>query len=328
MNETTRLPTSVTAAAFSSGVIASTLTPFSETGSIETDAITHQAHRLAKIDGILGIAVNTTIREREVLGQTERTQIIRRTREALGPDQLLLACVGALSDDVADEVRACAEVGANAVITFPPSWRDGSGAPALEDHLAQLKACADGLSLPIIAAIGDGHRHPNGNCPELARLARDSRQIIGVDMGIQDNVLHYDQAYYALKTIDRPLACLPSSEAALFHNLNTGADGVISCLAYVAPHEVSALYRATKAGLTHEAQALHNKLAPLIALISGRDKLTREMVLRQIAHSRGLLLSTGARGVSRELDPATIQTIERTLDEIALTPIKWVYPRP
>lgn len=55
------------------------------------------------------------------------------------------------------------------------------------------------------------------------------------DMRADDSVLNYDHNHYVLKSFDRPLACLPSSEAALFHNPNTGADGVLSCLALIAP---------------------------------------------------------------------------------------------
>ncbi len=159
MSETTSLPISMTAAVFTSGVIASNLTPFSQKGTVEFDAITHQAHRLTKIKGILGIAVNATIRERQSLSQTERFEIIRRTREALKSDQLLLACVGALSVDMVGEVAASTKVGANTVITFPPSWCVGPDAWALEDHLAQLRHLADNLPLPVIAAIGEGHPH-------------------------------------------------------------------------------------------------------------------------------------------------------------------------
>jgi dihydrodipicolinate synthase/N-acetylneuraminate lyase len=315
----------ITAKSFSGGVIASTLAPFAEDGSLLVEDIADPARRLARIEGILGIAVNTTARERETRTEIERLQVVRQTREALGLGQILLACVGPLSEAVTDEVDGCKGAGADAVITFPPHWREGAGAPVFEDHLMQLIDLADGLALPIIVAHG-GHEagQYHEKTGQITALARTSQKVIGVDMGTHDNVLHYDQAYYALKTIDRPLACLPSSEAALFHNLNTGADGVLSCLAYIAPHEVAALYRATKTGRFCEAQALHNRLSPLIGLISGHDRTTREMVLRHIAHRRGLLASNDARGIDRPLDLPLVRRIEQTLQDIALEHINWV----
>lgn len=195
---------------------------------------------------------------------------------------------------------------------------------ALQDHIGQLVTLADGLSLPVIAACCGSTANTPQELPEIVALVHSCQAVIGVQMGARNNVLEYDQAYYKLKGVDRPLACLPSSEAALFHNLNTGADGVISYLAYLAPHEVAGLYRATRDGRYYDAQALHNRLVPLIGLISGHDKLTRELVFRYIAHSRGLLASRDARNVSTSLDQTHVETIESTLGEIALNPIKWV----
>ncbi len=143
-------------------------------------------------------------------------------------------------------------------------------------------------------------------------------------MGHDDNVLRYDQDYYALKSVDRPLSCLPSSEGALFHNLNTGGDGVLSSLAYVAPHEVAALYKACRDGRFHQAQAIHNRLAPLVTLLNGHDTNTREMIYREAAHLRGLLASTQARGLNTPLFPNLIASLQTTLDDIALKPISWV----
>ncbi len=143
-------------------------------------------------------------------------------------------------------------------------------------------------------------------------------------MGVHDNVLAYDQDYYALKSIGRPLACLTSSKGALFHNLNTGGDGVLSCLAYIAPHEVSALYQATRAGDFPLAQAIHNRLAPLISLLDGHDRATHEMIFREAAHLRGLLAAPAARDLPAPLDQAIRTRLETTFDNIGLTPIRWV----
>lgn len=143
-------------------------------------------------------------------------------------------------------------------------------------------------------------------------------------MGDDDNVLRYDQDYYTLKTADRPVASLASSEGALFHNLNTGGDSILSSLAYVAPHEVSSLYDASRSGRIHETQALHNQLTPLIDLLNGHDQNTREMTYRQIAHARGLLASASARGISDPLCPQFSAGLHKTLDEIALKPISWI----
>ncbi|MDF1670222.1 MAG: dihydrodipicolinate synthase family protein [Roseovarius sp.] len=314
----------ITASSISGGIFVSTLTPFSEYGTILFDAITDQARRLARIDGVLGIAVNTTVRERLTLSAEERFEIIRRTRAGLGASQLLLCCVGELSEAVNDDVRACQEAGADAIITFPAKWEQGYEDQPLEQRLAALADLANQLPLPVIVALGKGDTRRPALSDEITALARHSDNLIGFDMGADDNVLQYDQDYYALKSVDRPLACIPSSDAALFHNLNTGGDGVLSSLAYIAPHEVATLYQAAQNGGTYDAQAIHIRLAPLIALLSGHDPHTREMIYRAAAHHRGLLVSPDARGLSKPLCPNIRTQFHKTIDDIGLKPISWM----
>ena len=94
----------LTASSLSGGILVSTLTPFDDYGAVFCDPITDQARRIAAIDGVLGIAVNTTIRERETLSLKEQLDVIKCTAKGLKTDQLLLACVGELSEDSLDEV--------------------------------------------------------------------------------------------------------------------------------------------------------------------------------------------------------------------------------
>ncbi|MDF1670249.1 MAG: dihydrodipicolinate synthase family protein [Roseovarius sp.] len=314
----------VTATSISGGIFVSTLTPFDEQGEVLFDAIADQAKRLAQIEGVLGIAVNTTVRERLTLSGEERLEIIRSTRKGLKPGQLLLCCVGELSDAVIEHVADCKAAGADAVITFPAKWEQGYEDQSLQQRLATLADLTDQLPLPVIVALGKGDNRRPALSDEITALARYSDKVIGFDMGADDNVLHYDQDYFALKSVDRPLACLPSSEGALFHNLNTGGDGVLSCLAYVAPHEVSALYRASREGCFPEAQAIHNRLSPLILILNSHDAETREMIYRAAAHHRRLLVSPDARGISKPLCPNLKTQLHKTIDDIGLKPISWM----
>ena len=76
------------------GIIASTLTPFDEAGDVMSKSITDQARRLTQIDGVIGIAVNTSLRERPTLTPEERLEVIRCTRKGLKNGQILVSCVG------------------------------------------------------------------------------------------------------------------------------------------------------------------------------------------------------------------------------------------
>lgn len=310
--------------ALAGGIIASTLTPFDDAGDVLCSSITDQARRLTRIDGVIGIAVNTTVRERLTMTPDERLEVIRCTRAGLRNGQILVSCVGELSEAVFEDVIACKTAGADAIITFPSKWQKGFEGQTLGERITHLAAMTDRLALPVILALGNGENRWAETPEDIALLANTGRKILGFDMGHDDNVLRYDQDYYALKATDRPMALLPSSEGALFHNLNTGGDGVLSSLAYVAPHEVAALYRTSRAGRIHEAQALHNRLAPLVTLLNGHDANTREMIYREVAHTRGLLASSNARDLALSLCPQLTTSLHATLDDIALEPISWV----
>lgn len=306
------------------GIITPTLAPFDETGKIMCDAITDQARRLTRIEDVISIAVNTTVRERLSLTPDERLEVIRCTRRGLVNGQILVSCVSELSKAVCDEVIACKQAGADAIITFPAKWKTGFEGQTLGERIAHLAALTDRLALPVIFALGNGDTRWVEAPEDLVLLAISGRQILGFDMGHDDNVLRYDQDYFALKSARRQVALLPLSEAALFHNLNTGADGVFSSLAYIAPHEVASLYSASRDGQIHKAQAIHDRLAPLVKMLDGHDANTREMIYREIAHARCLLASPTARGVTQPLCPHLRANLHSTLDDIALEPISWV----
>ena len=306
------------------GIIASTLTPFDELGDVMCKSITDQARRLTQIGGVIGIAVHTNLRERLTLTPEERLEVISCTRKGLKNGQILVSCVGELSEAVFEEVIACKSAGADAIISSLPKWQKGFDEQTLREWVTRIDTLTDCLALPVILDLGTGEERWTDIPEGIALLTNMERQILGFDMGNDDNMLCYDEGNYALRTADQPVALLTSSGGALFHNLNTGGDGVLSCLAYVAPHEVSSLYDASRNGRIHEAQALHNRLSPLIGLLTGHDQNTREMIYRQIAHARGLLASASARGISDPMCPQFSAGLHNTLDEIALTPISWI----
>lgn len=152
------------------GIIVSTLTPFDEAGDVMCRSITDQARRLTQIDGVIGIAVNTSQRERLTLTPEERLEVIRCTRKGLKNDQVLVTCVDELSGDVEDEIASCFKAGADAVVTFPIRWQDGLKACAFNSYVAKRAALVEQLPLPIIAVLGNCQTHNGREKPEISTL--------------------------------------------------------------------------------------------------------------------------------------------------------------
>lgn len=136
-------------------------------------------------DGVLGIAVNTRARERSVLSSEKRLDVVRCTAKGLKPTQVLLAYAWALEETILEEVFACRNAGAHAVITVP--------APAdtetcFKARMAKMAGLLDQLALPVIVALGQGSTRWAGQREEITTLALHSDRIVGFDMGADDNV--------------------------------------------------------------------------------------------------------------------------------------------
>ena len=253
------------ATTFEEGLIVPTLTPFDKRGTVMLRAVTDQARRLSLIDGILSIAVNTALRERQALCLSERLDVLRHTRDGLDTHQMVFACVDELSGDIEDEIASCFKAGADAVVIFPIRWQDGLKACALNSHIAKRAAMVEQLPLPIIAALGKNQIRNSRGKPEVTTLT-----------------------------------------------------------SYIAPYEVAALCNYSRDGRFHDAQAVQSRLSPLANLLASHDRNTHELIYREIAHKRGLLASTNARGIAKPLPIDLCARVHKILDEIALKPISWI----
>ena len=100
----------ITSRSLSDGILASIMVPFSATGDLLIDHIADQAHLVGSIPGVIGIALNTTARERLCILPEERFEVIRRVREGMNNDQLLFSCVGPLLDVSDDELGVRGQV--------------------------------------------------------------------------------------------------------------------------------------------------------------------------------------------------------------------------
>lgn len=309
------IPQRLTSQSISGGVFVSTLAAFREDLSLAPEVVSEQASRLSRINGIQGIAVNTTVRDRANLSRSESLEVVAATRLGLSKEKVLLACVGELGDDVLERCSEFRSVGADAVIVFLTDC--GTAAPRRK-RLTQLPILAERMDLPVVIALRQSEQSWLSDQTLITSIAENCNRVLGFGIGDQDDVVMYDQNYYALKSVDRPIAVLSSSEGALFHSLNTGGDGVLSRLALIAPYEVTGLYHATQQGRFFDAQALHTKLAPIIALINEHNSEERDLVYRHMAYLRGLLPTPNLRGVKADISRCLVAKIERTLRDISL----------
>jgi dihydrodipicolinate synthase/N-acetylneuraminate lyase len=306
------------------GIIGCTLTPFDQAGGIMRESITDQARRLARISGVIGIAVNTVTRERLTLTPDERLDVIRCTRRGMQNNQLLVSCVGELSEQVVGEMIASGEAGADAIFTILDKGQIGYEDRTSDAHLNALSDLANRIPLPIIIGRGNsgGHRMPSRN--EIKMFAQISENVIVFDTSAVHDAQTSDQDCLALESMGRILASPTSFKAAPFDNFNVSDDWGMASLACIAPHEIASLYTATRQGRVHDATASHHRLFPLVQFLSCHEENIREMIHREASTYRGILTSPHARHLDSDLCPDIKSQLHRVIDDSGFKPVSWI----
>ena len=311
----------ITAKDLCGGVLIATRTPFIEDGTISLDLVACHAQLFSSIPSVKGVVVDAIAGERGLTSFEEKLALVRQTRQGLQPAQIVLLHVGPLDAGVPHRTIEAKAAGADGIIGFPPHGGSNCTGHAKSDRLCALARVVDQSTLPVVIALSDGNGRTVGQSDDLAALAGRIDRVIGFDMGTDTGVIQYDHDYYALKSVSRPIACLPSSDGSMFHNLNTGADGVLSRIAFFAPYEVSQLYAAARDGHFFDAQAIHNKLAPLTRLLLSHRADQREKLCREAAILRGLLPAYNGRDINNRVASGAYQQLVTVLEQLRLMPV-------
>lgn len=141
-----------------------------------------------------------------------RAEVLCQWREALGPDRILVAGAGARAGaagptaDAVEMARQAAELGADALLCFPPVWARGDDGAIVEHHRALA-----GVGLPLILFFlyeAAGGVTYSEDC--LSRLL-DLPGVAGIKMATLDSVMTY-QDVAALMAQEHPDRLLITGE--------------------------------------------------------------------------------------------------------------------
>lgn len=308
----------LTSKSLSEGVLVSSLTPFTENGAIMRESISEQTRNLAGISGVLGLALFVSPQERNTLSRDERVDVIKLVRKSLGPKQIVLADIGESPRDAEQTIADYLAAGADAIICS-----------AIDSNPPQVGLCSTHTSnssrlrfeFTLIQAM-DAFRPALLDTTKLiVAHSDDQSELLGMVFGEDEDVPQYDEWYYTVKSHDHPTACLSSSCGALFHNLNTGCDGVLAALSFSAPSEIARLYAFARQNAFFEAQAMHSKLMPLAAVLKRHDDETRQLIYREAAFYRGIAASPFGCGPTKRLCLEERRNLHELMDFIGLEKI-------
>ncbi len=236
------------------------------TADLEIDEPGYRKHLrwLADTMGVTGIVANGHAAEVSSLDREERKRALAVALDEIAGKVPVVA--GVYSDgtqEAAELARDAREAGAAGLLVFPPTlfmW----GAQLKPDMvLRHFSVLADAVDLPLIVfeyppASGIGYS------PEtLAELCKIP-SVAGVKDWSND-IVAYEKNLRALRGSGRPVAMLSAFTMSLMATFLLGADGCISGMGSVAADLQAALFTAVKAGALAEAQAINERLAPLVA---------------------------------------------------------------
>ncbi|MFF5478608.1 4-hydroxy-tetrahydrodipicolinate synthase [Streptomyces sp. NPDC012935] len=250
------MTTATTAAPPFGRALCAMITPFTEAGSLDLDGAQRLAERLVT-EGCDGLVLSGTTGESPTTSDTEKSDLIRAVREAVGDRATVVAGVGTFDTRHTVELSLAAEkAGADGLLVVAPYY---SKPPqdAVEAHFREI---ADAAGLPLALYDIPGRTGTRIEPETLIRLAEHPRIVAVKDcsfdfLGAQKVLARTELAYYA--------GC-DEHNLALYA---VGGSGYISTVANVVPSQLRAVLDAFEAGDTPVSARLQQRATPLIELM-------------------------------------------------------------
>lgn len=234
------------------------ITPFTASGALDLDGAQRLADRLVA-EGCDGLVLSGTTGESPTTTDTEKAELIRAVRAAVGDRVSVVAGVGTADTRHTVELALTAEkAGADGLLAVTPYY---SRPPqdAVEAHFREL---ADTCGLPVALYDIPGRTGTRIEPETMIRLAAHPRIVAVKDcaydlLGTQKVLAETELAYYT--GCDEYVLALYA----------IGGAGYIGTVANVAPGPFRAVIDAFDAGDTAEAARLQRATVPLTELMMG-----------------------------------------------------------
>jgi 4-hydroxy-tetrahydrodipicolinate synthase len=232
------------------------ITPFTSTGELDRDAAQKLAAHLVA-QGCDGLVLNGTTGESPTTSDSEKTELVRAVREAVGGRASVVAGVGSADTRHTVELALAAEAaGADGVLVVTPYYSRPPQA-AVEAHFRRV---ADAVGVPLMLYDIPGRTGTRIEPETMLRLAEHPRVVAVKDcaydlMGSTKVIARTSLAYYSgCEEMNLPLYAV-------------GGAGFVSTVANVAPRQLRAVLDAYDAGQVAEAARLNQLTIPLAELM-------------------------------------------------------------
>ena len=253
-------------------VTVATVMPFTPNGDIDWDSYRNLLRYCTEPDGICAVFVNGHAGESTSLTREERQDVIRFTRDFVGPNRPLVAGLAAHSTaDAIAQAQDAQTAGADVLTVFPLGSFSAGGTRTPDVPLAYVRAIADAVSLPLAIfqfPVGSGASYTTETLVKLAQLPN----VVAIKEG-SDTIMAYEDNWRAVKGASPDVAILPSNFDWFLAQLAIGGDGILSGLASLAPHALAQLWRATQREDLRAMRAISDRLHPLVRAVYAAPRM-------------------------------------------------------
>lgn len=250
-----------------SGLVVATVLPFDAAGAIDWASYGRVLDYCAVPDITSAVFVNGHAGEAATLDDASRLKVLSETRAAVGRKPIMSGIIAMSTEEAVRQARLAEDAGADCVVAFPLPQLQAGGNLTPDATLAYFEALVEAVQVPISVfqqSVASGIGYSAKTLQALAAMP----EIVAIKEG-GDSITLYEDNWHALKAINPALSILPSNYDWFLPQLAIGADGILSGLASLLPHDLHALWRAAEARDLDAMRAVNDRIRPIVRSIYG-----------------------------------------------------------
>lgn len=283
------------------GIIPAMLTPFTDTGEVDTEGIRETVNYLIS-NGVSQIMCLGSTGEATALTKSERITIIEETVRAANRRAPVMAGTGApTTRDVIEQTREAKSAGADLVMIVTPFYE----IPNQEGLYRHYATIAETVDIPIVLYNIPPHTNVEIGLSTLERLVEiDNIVALKESSG---NLSYFAEAM--LKVGDK-IPILTGGDDITLPCFALGCHGAILALANIAPRTLVDLYQAVRERDMAKAAKLYYQLLPIARAISTAENFPAPLkeAVNQLGRPAG-----PARSPIMPVNPTEKETIRQAL---------------
>jgi 4-hydroxy-tetrahydrodipicolinate synthase len=235
------------------------ITPFTENGSVDYDALKHLVEYQIKGNADF-LCILATTGETPCLSSEEKMNIKNTVVEVNnGRLPILMGCGGNCTASVVYEIKNTDFSGINGILSVCPYYNK----PSQEGLYQHFNAIANATALPLVLYNVPGRTGINLKAETTVRLARECGNIVAVkeasgSLEQVDEIIHNKPDHFDV---------ISGDDALTYSMIASGAAGVISVIGNALPKQFSRMIHLEFNGEYEAARKIHHTFSDLYSLL-------------------------------------------------------------